>query len=230
MVNATLFYYAVDNIKNVVIIFDETWSPKSFYNLSFSPAYIKQVENELFFTSNMSLIRTTLTGTLLSQCFSNGLFYRGIYYNESSQLLYVAGYDGINGGSIDLFNRNLTLLRQISLASRSAYSVEGFGNRLYVGAFQGNISSIIIFENETLIKSFSTSKCSGIINGLVFDNDGYIGISCYLKSYLFLYHSNGTYKNKSILISGGSLTSLIFDALKRMIVIAATTIRIYSEI
>ena len=156
-VNSTINYYLVDYSLKKIIVTDDKWNVKLSYTLGFSPAYITRAgDNAIFLSGNAMVYKAHLNGTIIaSQPSKNSLVYRGMFYNESSQLLYVASY-ATNRGEINVYNQNLTWLRSIDFGSSQGFRVEGYDGRLYAGALKGGRSSVMVFENEILVNNFTT--------------------------------------------------------------------------
>ena len=228
-INSSINYLLVDYYTRYLFIYDDKWQFKSKLLFGYYLAYIKFIENELYFTSDYHIFKSTLNGTMLAIQPSKSLFvYQGSYYNETSQLLYVASY-GTNRGEIQVYNRNLTWLRSIDLGVSQGYRVEAHNGRLYAsGLANGNQSNIFVFENEILVNNFTVHCVSGV-TGFLFDSQDYMAIVCENERHFFLYDTNGNNYNKTIFIDRPYITSVKMDAYDNLVVSSIGRLSIYSQ-
>jgi hypothetical protein len=73
------------------LVYDENWEYQK--NISFannSLAYAIEIENELYLTGDESVYKTDKSLNIINASYNNGSAYRGIYYNKTSDLIYVA--------------------------------------------------------------------------------------------------------------------------------------------
>ena len=104
-------YYLVDSDVQKILLFDEYWQFKTFKTINDSLYFIKAVGNELYISGDNGFYKTDENINIIATYSSSGAYYRGIYYNETSDLLYVTLSGSIF--KIRVFNRNLTFLRAI---------------------------------------------------------------------------------------------------------------------
>ena len=103
--------YLVDFGVKRILLFDEYWQFKTFKTINDTLNYIKAIGKELYISGDNGLYKTDENINIISNYSSSGAYYRGIYYNETSDLLYVTLSGSIF--KIRVFNRNLTFLRAI---------------------------------------------------------------------------------------------------------------------
>ena len=227
-INSAINYLLLDYYNQYLFIYDDKWQFKSKLYFNYTLSYVKFIENELFITSDNFIFKSFLNGTIAIMNPSKiSLYHRGIYYNETSQLFYVASY-GTNKGAIQVYNRSLTWLRRIDLGVSQAYRVEEHNGRLYAGGrANGNQTSVLVFENEILVNNF-TIQCVSDITGFLFDSQNYMAILCETEKSLFLYDTNGYYYNKTIFMDRSYLMSVKIDTYDNLVVSSSTRLSIYS--
>jgi hypothetical protein len=92
--------------------------------------------------------------------------YHGIYYNKSSELIYVGT---LRTEKIDIFNCNLELVGIIRTPGNNPYTIAEYDNKLFVGTYGGNI---LVIENGIITQNFTT-VCSNIYS-IMLDSYGYM--------------------------------------------------------
>jgi hypothetical protein len=205
---------------NLVLVYDENWEYQK--NISFannSLAYAIEIENELYLTGDDALYITDKSLNIINAFYNNGSGYRGIYYNKTSDLIYVAEQ---NFCSISIFNRSLELIEKIDIGYKP-FALAEYGNKLFVGTRNG---TVLVIYNKTVINTYITN-CN-FITSLLIDNDGYIIIACNSPNAAYIYHTNGTNTGKNI----GTTTSVVpfyinFDTKGRLIISSSSQIDIY---
>ena len=200
------------------MVYDENWEYQK--NISFannSLAYAIEIENELYLTGDESVYKTDKSLNIINASYNNGSAYRGIYYNKTSDLIYVAAQ---NLSSIFIFNRSIALIEKIGIGYKP-FALAEYGNKLFVGTKNG---TILVIYNKTVINTY-ISICSSI-NSLLIDNDGYIIIACNSPNAAYIYHINGTYTGNKITTSVAPYF-VNFDTKGRLIISSNTQIDIY---
>ncbi len=175
-------------------VFDEDWNyvakKSSFTNVT----NIIPVDNYLYITGLSNIWKTDQELNVLIQCNSTATSYgyRGLYYNSTNYLIYVAPtYLNI----IDVFNKNLTLNDTFSTASYYPWSINEHNNELYVGTRNG---TMLVIVNKIIINQFyGCNRQSVILLSILFDDLNNMATSCN-HNQLYLYNTTGTYLNKSI--------------------------------
>ena len=188
----TTTYYLVDMQK--ILLFDEYWQFKAFKTINDTHNVIKPVGNEFFISGDNGFYKTDENINILLNISSIKSYYRGIYYNETSDLLYVS----LSGSTfnIKVFNRNLTLMRTISISSFVPYSFNSYMNTLFVGTKNG---SMLVLENEK-IKTVYNDVCeqTSTVTSILIDKFGYMVVTCNQINMTHLYNINGIFMNISI--------------------------------
>ena len=149
--------------------------------------------------------------------------YRGISYNPSNGLIYVAAY-WLN--EIQIFTLDLNLIRRLSTSPNYPWSIAESSNQLYVGTYGG---IIIVYQNEIIINQFN--GCDGnndVLTSILFDQNGYMATSCYNPtSKLYLFAPNGSFTGK-YLTTPDYPQYIGFDSKGRFIQISGYEIIIYN--
>ncbi len=98
---------------------------------------------------------------------------------------------------IDVFDRNVTFKYSIPTGSYPPYGVNGFKNELFVSTSDGNV---LVLQGKIITKVYN-NLCTGYITSLLIDNNGFMVVPCFSGTVSYLYHTNGTYMNKSMPIA-----------------------------
>ena len=187
-------YYLVDSSVKRILLFDEYWQFKTFKTINDTLNYIKAIGKELYISGDNGFYKTDQNINILLNYSNNKSFHRGIYYNETSDLLYVS----LSGSAfkIRVFNRNLTLMRTIATSNFVPYSLNSYMNTLFVGTKNG---SVLVLENET-IKTVYNDVCeqTSTVSSILIDEFGYMAVTCYQINMVHLYNVNGANMNISI--------------------------------
>jgi hypothetical protein len=191
--NAT--YYALDDLNDGInsnfVLYDRNWTYLTYKTLFiYLPVSIISFNNELFITGNDGIYKTDKSLNIVGSYISTGAEYTGIYYNSTSDNLYVASY---SFNRIDLFYRNLTFISTISLTNQPWTLTENNG-KLYVGLIDGSIS---VLENNLVVKTITT-LCTGLINSIVIDENELMAVLCNGNNMLYLYSTNASYTGKNM--------------------------------
>ena len=117
--NNTTYYYVVDTSDKVNILNDE-WLFISFKTFSY-PEYMISIGNSLYMTGSCNVWKVDPDLNILIK-YNPGGFpgYRGISYNPSNGLIYVAAYMLYE---IQVFNLDLTLIRRFSTSPHRIWSI-----------------------------------------------------------------------------------------------------------
>jgi hypothetical protein len=140
----------------------------------------------LYVSSNLGLFHLDINLNILKKLAST-ISYQGLYYNKSSDYILVTGNPFIN-----VFSRNLTLLKQIPTPNGKASNyIAEYNGKLYVSS----ASSIMVFENELHVQTLTCACIS--IRSFTFDQNGSVGINCHGKTNsIILLNNSGTYLGK----------------------------------
>jgi hypothetical protein len=151
--------------------------------------------------------------------------YRGLWYNSSNNLIYVASNYWY---TIDVFDLNVSKIDSISTTANSTpyfpWSLQGNGNMLFCGTDQGVLLVII---NKVIIKTINVCNISSRLSSILFDQYGYVGFTCKNEKILKLFYTNLSYTGlqKALLANPEFIN---FDEKGRFIVISDKRITVYN--
>lgn len=212
-------YYVVDS--NKIFMFNDNWTFLG-YKLLGSPNYIISDGINMFITGDSRLLKTDGNLNILNQYnAASSPHYRGIYYNSTTGLIYVAAYWLT---AIHVFDTNLVLTGNISTKNNAPYSISGYNGQLYVGTYSG---SILVIFNSTMIDTFNGCYNNlAIVNFITFDSFKNMATIC-SNNQMYLYDSIGNFNNKSIatLSNPGYIG---FDSKRRFVLISSKQVSLYS--
>ena len=143
---------------------------------------------------------------------------RGILYNKTNNLIYVADIIQLR---ILILDRNLSFVNAIDTIGYTPYGLAIYDDKLYVGTTSG---SILVIQDGIIIKNFITT--CGSIAKLLIDGYGYMLVLCQSPSYVYLFHTNGTDLKNGITTSYNPL-ELNFDSEGRLVITSSGEINIY---
>ena len=190
-----VMYYVPDNTGEKVIMFDDNWNYIGFKNFSL-PANIITIGNNLYITSDKGIYKTSSDLTVLNSQLSTSNFphYRGIYFNSTNNLLYLAS---VQFNAIILYDLNLNVKGNITIDPYSPYSIAGLNNQLFVGtAFNGLI--LLLVDNKIINTFDGCLQTKGALTSITLDQTGLMANVCEESDTVYLYSANGTYANKFI--------------------------------
>ncbi len=205
-------YYLFQLNSNLVMVFDdENWEyQKNISFLGYSLTYAIEIENELFLTGDNAVYKTDKSLNVINTSYNAGSHYCGIYFNKTSDLIYVADFT-INY-NIVVFNRNLTFIEKVKVGYKP-YALADYDDKLFVGTMNG---TILVIQNKTVINIYIT-LCYSTITSLLIDNEGYMIVTCVSPNAAYIYHTNGTYTGKKI-TTYGNPQFINFDTKGRLII------------
>jgi hypothetical protein len=213
------YIYISDYSNDNIIIFNENWEYKKSSSNIIRPAFIKVINDEVFITADGGVYKTDKNVNIMLSYLSSGMKFRGIYYNVTSDLIYVDA-DNLK---IFVFNRNLGLLSSLDTIGYNPYAIIGYNGKLVVGTTNG---IILIVENGA-VTTILVTVCS-FISSLLIDDDGYMFVLCRYPNQLCAYHINGTYfGNVSTTFATDDLTFISFESKGHLIIISFSQINIY---
>jgi hypothetical protein len=149
--------------------------------------------------------------------------YRGIYFNSTEYLIYAAGKSYTH---IQVFDLNLTLKNNVSVSPHNPRSFGEYNNELYVGTLD---SIVLVVVNKAIIRNFTACIGFNAISSIVFDNYGFMGISCQIhnrNNSIEFYYFNGTFAGKNLTTPVRAMFFGI-DSKERFVLISQYEIRIY---
>jgi hypothetical protein len=220
-------YYVTHYSQGKIFVFDDNWNyisnKSSFPNVT----YMILVGNYFYISGNSNIwktdqqlnvsIRYNSTGS------SSGYYpnYRGLYYNSTNDLIYVASsYFEV----IHVFNLNLTLNDSISITPYQPWSINENNNELYVGTTNG---TVLVILNKQIIKQFNgCNKQKVLLFSILFDDLNNMATTCDNKQ-LHLYNTAGSYLNKSI-PTANDPRYIGLDSKSRLVVVTSTQISLYN--
>ena len=212
----------------MIVLIDEYWEYKSSIQFIDSPNYMKANGNQLFISGNDGLYKTDQYLNVTQTYQSYGAYYKGLYYNTTSALLYAGN---VYNHYLSVFDQNLTTLRTISTGSYIPYSFSFFDDTVYIGT--SPVSSpnlggtILLLRNESIINVYSSiCSLSSYITSILIDKYGFMAVTCYSDNMAHLYHINGTNMNIDMSFSSNP-TSLAIDSKGRLVINNGNEINIY---
>ena len=183
LVDSNTTYYVLEWSGNRIIIYNSNWQYLTFKSLN-RPAHMITINSNLYISGDQNVYKTDKYLNIISQYNNVSVYYRGLYYNSSSNTIYVAGY--LNN-RIDVFDLNLTLVHSISTFAYFPFSLQGYKNYIYVGTF--NSSELLVIENKIIIQKFTVCNTGTLISILI-DHFGYMALSCNMDKKVYLYYSS----------------------------------------
>ena len=224
LVSKNTTYFVPDNYPNLVHVYDDNWNYLTSKSIN-SPANIITIGNNIYITSNVNVYKTDSNFNILSTYYPDDwsyTYFRGIYYNSTNNLIYVAAFLNAN---IHVFDLNLNLNDSIPISPYYPYSITGSNNQLYVGSYQSG--KILVISNKVIIKVIEA--CNGdtpSVTSISLNQNGYISSVCEWTNAIFLYHINGTYTGKSI-STPANPEYFGLDSKGRVVIISQYQISIY---
>ena len=219
LVDTNTTYYALDYGANRIIIFDENWKYLTYKNLN-KPAYMITVNASLIISGNNNIYKTDKYMNNVNLYNNPSALYRGLYFNSSSNSIYVA----VNTRSaIDVLDLNLTLVDSIPTSTYQPWSIQGYKNYIYVGTTTGKL---FVIENKDIIQIFVV--CSGsYLTSIVIDHFGYMALSCNTDQKVYFYYSaNLSYTGINVMYEVEPYF-INFDSHGRFVVISRHQVDIY---
>ena len=217
-------YYVMDYSANKTYILNDSWTfdQTKRFNL---PSYIIGVEKNLYMTGDWNLWKLNENlKTLIVYNATGIVWYRGLYFNSTNRLLYVAA---CALSVIHVFDLNLTFNHSFSTSPYNPFSIEGYNNQMYIGTTNG---IVLVFKNEKVANQLNgcAKIKTGILHSILFDEYGFFATSCGNPvNQLYLHFSNGT-------STGRTMATLMnpryigFDSKDHFILISGYQITIYN--
>jgi hypothetical protein len=212
-------YYVINGIQNTTYVFDEDWNYVSEKTSLFHPNYMITIDNYFYITGLNSIWKTDqqLNVLLVFDGYNptgQAPWYNGLCYNSTKSLIYVASF---TLQVIHVFNLNLTINYNITTSQYQPWSINENNNQLYVGTRSG---LMLVIVNKYIIKLFNAcNDPNQLTYFMIFDEYDNMATSC-SSGNLYLYHTNGTYLNKTISKVINSTPLFIgFDSKSRLVLI-----------
>ena len=192
MTSTNTTYYLADNNANTVYVLNHDWNLIDSFYCPY-PANILVVQNFLYISSDsLNLFKTDSNLNILATYSTEEDFrIRGIYFNSTNQLIYLAVSFSYH---IFRFDLNLNYYDNFSTGEYIPYSINGFENKLYVG--ENDFGLILVMINNIIVNTFN--GCfgnSGAIPMISLDQNGFMANVCEGSQSVYLYNVNGTYAN-----------------------------------
>ena len=219
LVDTNTTYYALDYGANRIIIFDENWKYLTYKNLN-KPAYMITVNASLIISGNNNIYKTDKYMNNVNLYNNPSALYRGLYFNSSSNSIYVA----VNTRSaIDVLDLNLTLVDSIPTSTYQPWSIQGYKNYIYVGTTSGHL---LVIENKVIIKSFPVCGANLTLSSILIDQFDYMVLNCFPYYGYIYYRANISYTGmKRTYAMKTRFTT--FDSNSHLILISYNEINIY---
>jgi hypothetical protein len=184
MVDFNTSYYVVDYNYGVFLLNDNYGyvTKKTFSK----PNYIFNANSSLYITGDSSIWKTDKYLNISKTFTSSHANYKGILYNCTDNLIYVAPF---TYEYFQVFDLNLNLNSTINVSPHNPVSFAENNNELYVGTSE---QLVLVVVNRAIIRSF-TACSSSFVSSMVFDKFGLMAIACRYDKIIKLFHSNGTY-------------------------------------
>ena len=219
-INAT-FYYILGIGNGKIVVFDEYWNYLRFIQLGGSENMIT-IKNVLYITGNNYILNTDAYLNVIKQYNATGYNLYGIYYNTTSNKIYVSS---TANNTILIFSTDLILLDFFNISTYSPTILQGFNNQLFVGT--SSTGRILVIVNKSVINIVYLGFNS-YITSIIFDDYGYMTVGYYGYTFLNLYFPNMSYTGMRIQ-SFLHPTDLKFDSLNRLVVITQSQIYVLNS-
>ncbi len=208
------------------MIFNENWQNIGSKPFTTGTKNTRNIGSEVLITANPNLpALTTLYKTdkslniVKSSATSLMSSYLDSWYDQSRDLIYITSH---NNQRIDVYDRNLSLLKTISVTGHYPKSIMGYNASLYVGTLEGDV---LVIENDRIIRSFKV--CTGYyVHNIHIDASGNMALSCYMDQLIKLYTVTGLNMNLSKRITSPP-TFFDIDSKGRLVVLTSNEIGIY---
>ena len=217
----TIYNFAADYNRNI-FLFDKDWNLKSLIDLgSITVISMIGVDNQFYISSdyNAGLIHTSSNLTILHTYGVAG-YYSQIAHDSKNKTI-IAGNSYLR--TIEIFDTNLVLLRSIKTQAFMNFGIAVYDSKIFTSSYYNGY--IEVFKNEKSI-SYQSTVCSHLY-AISLDIYGYLIVSCFIDSKLYLYDVNGNYQNKSIELPGKPFY-VTYDSQGRITVAAQTKLAVYS--
>ncbi len=229
---STTKYYFTSYSNNKIFVFDDNWN--YLYNKPFSsPLSVATAGSSFYITSSQSIHKTDKNLNIIKTYTMNYCcnWYSAIYYNQTSNLMYVGGFQS---NRIDILDSNLNLTDFYNLTvNHTVSAIQGYNNYLYIGIayYNGNGGGIIlVLLNNVIVQNlygcFNTYLSSLQVGSILFDENGYIATSCIGEVNLFNQNLSYIYKSTNF---DTALSFMSLDSKNRLITLSVyNVINIYS--
>ena len=221
--------YAIDFSKYSVLAYNEYWVYQKIINQTEQypllnwggPSFSLYVNDQIYMTADNRINKFDKSLNLLRYDQSNvSTRFRGIYFNETSSLIYVG--DVLNNLT-RIYDQNLGFIANFTTPF-SPYYITGYNGMLVITDDKSN--NISFFKNEMLIQNITT-QCTSRVSSALFDNYNHMIILCDSPSNIYIYHTNGTYIGLSMKACDSNAFFMNFDFKNRLVVTCENDISIF---
>jgi hypothetical protein len=211
-------YYVMNFLQKSILVYNENWDYQRTYptrNIVY-PTYSININGTIYTSGDYGVQKYDMYLNFIKQVYINS---RGIYYNPSNQLIYIAEYPG---NTIEIFDQDLNLNSTI-ITSQSPWFLTGYNDKLVVG--DGIDGKVYFYQNNSMIQSIST-QCSARVSSVLFDYYNHMLVLCETTSRAFIYHLNGSFTGISF-YTCQQPTFLNFDSQNRIVITCGNEIAIF---
>ncbi len=213
-------YYVTHYHQDKIFLFDEDWNYVSNKSSFPNSWYMIPGGNFSYITGYDYIWKTDQQFEVLIR-YGSSPAYRGLYYNSTNNMIYVAPY---SLQMIHVFNLNLTLNDTISITPYKPWSINEHNNELYVGTING---TMLVIVNKQIIKQFNGCNQQSVdVLSILFDDFNNMATSC-ANYQLYLYDTSGSYLNKSIPTDSHPMY-IGLDSKSRLVVVKWAQITLYN--
>jgi hypothetical protein len=212
-------FYVMNYQSKHMEVYNANWKYQETKTLLFRPTYSINNNGVIYVSTDNQIFKYDKNFNLIKTLSSDGKFYRGIYYNPSNQLIYVAA---ILSKNIQVFDKDLNLNTTIN-TKQFPWFITGFNDKLVVGDnYDGNV---YFYQNSSLIQSIRT-QCTARISSILFDDYNHMLVLCETNNILYIYHLNGSFAGINFTVCEKP-TFINFDSNNRLIMTCKQQIFIY---
>ena len=219
-------YYVMDSGADKVYILNDDWSYVTYKTFT-RPAYMITIGSSIYMTGGVNIWKLDKDLNILIQYNSyvtapDNPGYRGMYFNSSNGIIYVAPN---NLKEIHAFYLSITYSHIISVPYKP-FSISEYKNIMYVGTTNG---IVILIQNELIINQFNGCNGTSVtLTYILFDQYDCMATICSdPTNKLYLYNTDGTYTGTNL--STPSKPRYIgFDTKGRFVLISTNQIIIYN--
>ena len=209
-------YYVFDFYSSVAAVYDEHWDYQRSVLLAQPPTSSILVNDQIYaLTGDLIKYDKYLNITARSDVFGA---YRGLYFNSTNGLIYSGDYIR---NKIKIFNQSLSLVNSFDLTFQPCSITEHNQMMIITDYSSGFIN---FYQNNIFITKILT-QCGSVIS-VLFDDYNHMIVLCE-TSYVYIYHTNGSYTGISIKGCSSYAYYMNFDSKDRLVLICSNDIDIY---
>jgi hypothetical protein len=212
-------YYVMNFNQNNILVYNENWEYQGTYPTKnyFRPSYSININGVIYIATDRAIQKYDMLLNFIKEiyCYS-----RGIYYNASNQLIYIAirwPYSGINA-----LDQDLNLKNTIT-TNHSPWFLTGYNDKLVVG--DDIDGKVYFYHNNSMIQNITT-QCTARVSLVLFDEYNHMLVLCETLSRALIYHLNGSFTGISF-YTCNQPTFLNFDSKNRLVITCKNQIDIY---